>query len=736
MSKTKKPAPKSPALAAPTSPGQDVAVQEKTLVADELVTEAEYRRILLSQMRNSPDNRKRFDEAALNELGASIKAMGVVQPILVRPVTPTAERPEIYEIVAGERRYRGSIIAGLLDIPAMVRVLTDLEAAKIRILENLQRVDPHPMEEAEGYQLLMLQHGYNADQLADEIKKSRAYVYGRLKLCALTTEVREEFLYDKVSASTALLIARIPVPALQIKALNEIQRPYGGMTADPLSHRAAALHIQQRYMLDLTNAIFKITDAKLLPSAGPCTTCPKRTGNQPEIFQGISADVCTDPDCFGEKKAAHHAATVTMANKKGIPVLEGAERLTVIQSQWTPGNEFVHGAEALHRFERNAPATKNSGTALSHLGADGLPPVALLTKGDDGEVVTWYKRTAMQAALEAAGVCETVEQHAERMTAWKANAAPAQLKTKSAEEIEWEQRDIIAEQETQFRVGLYKKLRSVGEGSGFSLESLREFTKLAVRNMPLPDDLLGDVYDFDASTDEKVFAYVDQAGLPAIQLLLIDLVVGESLAVTRHDIVRGTVRMPNNDFDAVIAMAKHQGIDPDVVREELLPTPINVDDATAASLASFIAKYPHRLDELAGVVLPHPRGELTGMLERAAKDAGYVYVRGVFEKLPPLLVGVDLSAPAVDICPSLSVTTVDQGGADTAGDEFLEAMMEAPAPAPKKQSKGKAAKDKTVLEPAAAWPFPKTSDGVRAATPAAPADPTPQDTETAQEIPA
>lgn len=711
MSKPKKP-PASPPAAATSD--TTAVITENNLVAAELVTDAEYRRILLSQMRRSPDNRKRFDEAALTELAASIKAMGVVQPILVRPVTPTAEQPEIYEIVAGERRYRGSIIAGALDIPAMVRALTDLEAAKIRILENLQREDPHPMEEAEGYQLLMLQHGYNADQLAEEIKKSRAYVYGRLKLCALSTEVRDEFINDKISASTALLIARIPVAAMQAKALYEIIRPHGPMSTDPLSVRAAAEHIQRRYMLNLSTAIFKITDVKLLASAGACGTCPKRTGNQPEIFEGISADVCTDPDCFGEKKAAHHAAVIAAANKKGIPVMEGAERAALYSARWdnSVSSDLVPADESLHRFARNAPVTKNIGTALSHLGPQGLPPVSLYTKDQDGESQAWYNRTAMQDALEAAGVCETVEQHAERMASAQANTAPAQAKPKSADAIEVERKILLAEQETQFRVALYKKLRAIGEGSGFSLESLREFTKLAVKNMPLPDDLLGDVYDFDASTDANVCAYVDQAGLPAIQLLLIDLIIGESLGVDRWDIADGKLSPPDKDFATVIAMAKHQGIDPEAVREDLFPTPINVDNATQASLAAFISKYPQRLAELTEVVMKHPRGELVDLLERAAKEMGYIYLSTGFKKAPNLAPYTDRPPLAADICPSLSTTTVDEGNATAIDGEFLEEMMTEPAPAAK-PSKSKSASKKVTLAPASAWPFPKSSTAPR-----------------------
>jgi ParB/RepB/Spo0J family partition protein len=90
----------------------------------------------IAEIRISKTNRKRFNQQALEELAANIKEMGVAQPILIRSVLPTAEEPPPYEIVAGERRYRASIIAGATTIPAMCRNLTDLQAAKIQILEN------------------------------------------------------------------------------------------------------------------------------------------------------------------------------------------------------------------------------------------------------------------------------------------------------------------------------------------------------------------------------------------------------------------------------------------------------------------------------------------------------------------------------------------------------------------------------------------------------------------------
>lgn len=561
---------------------QSPAAKEEPAIAISTPThDGEFGIHQLVQIRISPDNRKRFEPAALQELAASIKAMGVAQPILIRPVTPTAEQPELYEIVAGERRYRGSTIAGMTTIPAMVRPLSDLDAAKIRILENLQREDPHPLEEAEGYEQLMLRHGYSADQLAEEIKKSRAYVYGRLKLCALTTDVRDQFLDNKISASTALLIARIPVPALQVRALAEITST-ASYTNEPMSYRRAVEHVQGRYMLDLSTAIFPLGDAKLLATAGSCTACPKRTGNQPEIFTGISADVCTDPDCFGEKRAALHAQTIVNANKKKIPILEGEEARLALRKQCLSDSELVTAQTQLLYFARNAPATKNHGIPAKILGTLNMPRVAAYIKDPDGSVIPMYSRTAMQEALEKSGVCETITQHQDRMADVKSAGGRVfnghDMTARDAADVaERAIKDVageIAERETSFRVGVYKKMRARMASNGLSLDSLREFVKLILRDFNdycLPNDLL-DVYGLASYSDDSVCAYIDQAALPEVQLILVDLVLGECLGVGLHNITAGAVDQDDR-FDALLSMARHEGIDPDEVREELFQVP-------------------------------------------------------------------------------------------------------------------------------------------------------------------
>jgi ParB/RepB/Spo0J family partition protein len=714
-----------------------LALKDPVIVADELVMdEGHYARTELARIRISPDNRKRFDEIKLQELAASIKAMGVAQPILLRPVDPTESAPQEFEIVAGERRYRASIIAGMFDIPAMVRKLTDLQAAKIRILENLQREDPHPMEEAEGYQQLMLQHGYSADQLAEEIKRSRSYVFGRLKLCALTTDVREQFLGDKVPASIALLIARIPVPALQVKALAEIITPQYG---EPLSVRKAAQHLQYRYMLDLTSATFPIADAKLLATAGACTKCPKRTGNQPEIFEGISADVCTDPDCFAEKKGALVARKIAEAGKKGIPVFED-------QDEWkalAKSDNLVTAREQLYNFELCSPAIQNWTQLEAVIEPDQLPaPKAFALIA--GVLVPLYEKTAVQHALEKAGICEAEEGRASREAAEasarveQANAAPeggaapnaARLAKMKAEEEARRKKEGIAQNEMSFRISLYKQFRSRA-ANGLSLQSLREFVKLVLtddNSYSVPDDIL-DVYGLESYSDVAVAAHIDQATLPEVQLILIDLVLGECLHVETNDVEEdGTI--DDDDYcngqariAALLAMASHEGIDPVQLKETMFPTPINVDTWAEADLMSFITTYPNRLDELTTIVMAHQRGELTGMLERAAGFLGYVYVDRSFQ--------LKQAAPEVETPPAAGATASsdavpnpEDGDIAACDGEDLEAAMAEPAPAKKAAKVKPAAKKISVpatpaatpeptgkgrLAPVAAWPFPKSS---------------------------
>jgi len=282
--------------------------------------------LALSSTPAQVERRAHFDKSELAELAESIKTAGVIQAILVRPLTdgPTAKGYS-HEIVAGERRFLAAKIAGLPEIPSTIRELTDDQVVELQLIENLQRAGLHELAEAEGYEQL-LKHGHSAEEIADKVGKSKGYVYARMKLLALCPEGRKAFYDGKISASVALLIARIP-PALQKQALKEVTAvPKWGADPSPMSARAAQKHIHENYMLRLSDAGFKTSDPDLVPSAGACGSCPKRTGNQPELFGDVKgADVCTDPVCFKQKIAAHAERTIAAAAETGQKVLAGAE---------------------------------------------------------------------------------------------------------------------------------------------------------------------------------------------------------------------------------------------------------------------------------------------------------------------------------------------------------------------------------------------------------------------------
>ena len=685
---------------------------EKRVVVDELVDDQVFAITDWADIRPSYTNRKRFNQTALEQLAANIKEVGIVQPILIRPVTPTADAPQHFEIVAGERRWRAGNIAELQRGPTMIRKLTDLQAREIQLLENLQREDPHPMEEAEGFQELMLNAGYTADRLVEKLKKSRSHIYGRLKLCALTASVREKFLDDAIDASTALLLARIPVPDLQLKALTEITSPWQG-TGEAMSYRRAVTHIQANYTMDLKRAKFKLADATLLPLAGACTKCPKKTGNQPEVFKDIkSADVCTDPACYAEKRSAHDELTIAAASKGGPPVYEGEEGAKRDrENAYTRYSDFVTADSPLWVFDRNAPSTQNQGNAATFLDGGLLPEPAWYVKQTNGALTPFYDKALIQKLLEDAGACETVEIHEARMAPIRAAAAqkeaaantPAKQVEVAKARAEEAAAEKQAEQAERYRIELYKRLRAKG-ANGFSLASLREFTKLALTTHELPDQALA--YQFDTSTTENIHAYIDQAGLPDVQLLLVDMLMGDCLATDGWFDEDDSA----DQVTAMHAMARHEGIDPIALRLQMEMEAIAFEDVQIEQLSDLIGNAPARLNDLSKFILAECPLMIKA-LEQAANSHGWYYAPGQVwlragETSKPGVTHVvpeesdDDAANLADqigLSSSLEVAEIEPPAAVTVNQPVPE--IKTPAP--------RARKPKAVATPKP-WPWPKS----------------------------
>lgn len=288
--------------------------------------------IKLSGTVSQAQRRAHFDKVALAELADSIKEHGLLVPVIARAVNGH------FELVAGERRYLAAKKAGLTAITVNVRTLTDEQVLQIQLIENLQREGLHPLAEAEGYEELQ-GFGHSAEQIADKIGKSKGYVYSRLKLTGLVKVSRAAFYEGKLTASTALLLARIPVEALQLEALKAItSRPYGD---EIMPFRDAAKHIRETYMTNLSDAGFPTEDATLVAAAGACGVCPKRTGNQAELFDDVkSGNVCTDPACFKEKRQAHATRAIAQAKELGQMVIVGSEAKKIIPWQHSLANGY------------------------------------------------------------------------------------------------------------------------------------------------------------------------------------------------------------------------------------------------------------------------------------------------------------------------------------------------------------------------------------------------------------
>ena len=169
---------------------------------------------LISPQKNQP--RKNFDQLLLRELADSIREMGVLQPVLLRPVG------ERYEIVAGERRWRAAGIAGLKTLPALIRELEDAEVAEISLIENLQRDDLSIIEEALAYRNMIEQYRYSQESLSQRIGKSRVHISNTMRLLGLPGEVIVLLEKKQISAGHARALLGLSSATAQIKAAQKI----------------------------------------------------------------------------------------------------------------------------------------------------------------------------------------------------------------------------------------------------------------------------------------------------------------------------------------------------------------------------------------------------------------------------------------------------------------------------------------------------------------------------------
>ena len=342
-----------------------------------------------------PDNpRQTFGATALKDLTASIREIGVLSPILVRKVGRK------YQILAGHRRVRAAKAAGLKTVPAVVRKLDDESALQAMVLDNLQREDLPALEEAAGFQLLLEKHKLSAEAIGAKVGKSKAYVYARLKLLALPVVARKALGKGELSASVALLLARLPAKVAKeaLPHMYEEQFTNGRQVTVPASFRSAQLTLRSRFARRLKDATWGLEDETL--PGGSCAECEHRSASAPELFDALvpdAADVCTNLPCWAEKDEAWAGRRLAEAKAGGATVLSETARKKAFP--WN--SQLAYNADLIDLDAACYDADSGTGKCPIWRNAIGgkIPPADLVVTVDDAGKVRELMRPKVARAL-------------------------------------------------------------------------------------------------------------------------------------------------------------------------------------------------------------------------------------------------------------------------------------------------------------------------------------------------
>jgi ParB/RepB/Spo0J family partition protein len=530
--------------------------------------------IPLEQLLESPFNpRKTF--TGVDELADNIRAEGRIhQPLLVRPITPNPLRDDIitgYEVVFGHRRLRAAEAAGLATVPCMVRALTDAEARSAQIAENLARADVHPIEEAEGFAVMIEQDGITAEALATKVGKSLSYVYARLKLLQACAEIRTACLAGQIGSEVALLIARLRTDKLQQKALAAIRNDTSTSAKLDDGGKRSFRHIRdllaERFTLDLKAAIFDREDATLLPPAGVCSACPKRTGNAPEYADLVAkerpgehgghymrtggANLCTDPDCFDAKKTAHLQRAAEAHVAKGAIVVTGNKARAAIGADGKVKGDYIALDDVKRALKSKAGAAKASEL-----------PVVLIQDPRTGNTVRACKRFDLVAKglADKATPADTGAAQRERAEAHRAKIAKK------------------VEIEAARRMGLLQHVRDQAVGRELGTFELRMVVAAALQGVQWKDrETLVQLHGLD-NTHQGTRALqgkIDTLDAAGLTRLLLDCLLVDGVRCSDE---WSLDRKPG----PLLALAQHYGVDAEAVMRASEPPPVTPPQGTSA----------------------------------------------------------------------------------------------------------------------------------------------------------
>jgi ParB/RepB/Spo0J family partition protein len=366
--------------------------------------------IAVADIEPSPTNpRKTFSQRELEELAASIRRHGVLQPVLVRVVSPPRDGI-YYQLVIGERRWRASKLAEKEFLPACVVELTDQEVRELQLIENDQREDIGDLERAAGYRELMQVSGLTVDQVAERVGKSASTIRDYLRLADLPKIALDALADGRLPRTQAQLIARVggednrrllTFSVLwgdelwdEAEASKHVQKQIAEGTYAAMSVRDTKDLIERRYQRQLKGACFSQDDADLAGEP-TCKSCPKRAGNMPE--SGLRADVCTDVSCYQRKCEAYVERISNAAKDAGQKVLpvEKAKKL------FTPGGMLVTNT---YEFAE-APCYRDAkGRTYKELLGAKLQDDLVLASDHEGKLRELYPANRVKDALDELGI--------------------------------------------------------------------------------------------------------------------------------------------------------------------------------------------------------------------------------------------------------------------------------------------------------------------------------------------
>ncbi|HEY4358146.1 MAG TPA: ParB/RepB/Spo0J family partition protein [Acidobacteriaceae bacterium] len=505
--------------------------------------------IAIDQIHESTTNpRETFDPSKLQELAESIRQHGLIQPITVRP------KEGAFEIVAGARRFRAAQLAELFSVPSRIEELTDAQALEWQLVENSQRVDVHPYEEAKGFQRLLDLPGYEVNALVEKSGKSASHVYARLSLLQLVPEVAEAFLQERITASHANLIARLPQEHQAAAFAACWRKDWQDKEAHLLPAKHLTAWIQNNLYLNLSEAPFDREDATLKPEAGACLTCPRRSGHNTSLFADVQGDQCLDGACFQSKVNVHIDRAIATRPE-----------LIVIEPAWRAPKDQRPGALSRHQYrELNIPDNPDAEPPCPHTRS------AVVAFGElaghtrsicvEPNCSVHNEREAARIAADPPPVMvhapeqETEEQAAQRIAEHEQRMAEYQAEQLRKEEqrnaeFEREQQEHEAEQARRselrkVRVATFERIVE-NAPAAFSAAQMRMFLRWLLHVEP--HSFLEEVACYFANGDEDTQQTDDEIVLAALDGASDDKLTGLALRIVLSDHV-GIPRENQPDF--------------------------------------------------------------------------------------------------------------------------------------------------------------------------------------------